>query len=87
MVEIAVVKIGEKGSLVKRGNEFHQIGAIEANPKDTTGAGDLYAAGFLYKLIKGKPLAEAGNTGALLAAKVIEVVGATLPKEIFSYFS
>ncbi len=87
MVEIAVVKMGERGSLVKRGNEFHQIGAIKVDPKDTTGAGDLYAAGFLYKLINGRPLVEAANAGALLAAKVVEVVGATLPKEVFSYFS
>ncbi len=87
MVEIAVIKMGEKGSLVKRGSEFHQIGIVEVNPKDTTGAGDLYAAGFLYGIIKGKPLAEAANTGALLAGKVVEVVGATLPEDVFSHFS
>lgn len=51
MCEIAIVKIGAEGSLVKRANEREAVGAIKAKPIDTTGAGDNYAAGFLYGLI------------------------------------
>jgi sugar/nucleoside kinase (ribokinase family) len=45
---------------------------------DTTGAGDLYAAGFLYGLIQDYPLAVCGRIGSLLSGKVVEVVGAKL---------
>ncbi len=88
ITEIAVVKTGGKGSLVKRNREFHKIGIIEANCIDTTGAGDLYAAGFLYGLIKGFPLEKCGETGALVSGKVIENTGAKINdngwKEIYN---
>jgi len=44
--DIAVVKVGEFGSYVKRGNDYHKEGVIKVNPIDSTGAGDNYAAGF-----------------------------------------
>ena len=50
MTDIAVVKIGSKGSMVKRGDKVYTAGVIKANSIDTTGAGDLYAAGFIYGL-------------------------------------
>jgi sugar/nucleoside kinase (ribokinase family) len=78
---IAVVKTGEKGSLVKSGNEIHRIGINKAECIDTTGAGDLYAAGFLYGLIKNKTLNKCGELGAMLAAHVIEVLGAKIHAE------
>ena len=77
--EIAVVKTGEKGSLIKKGNEIHKIGIIKANCIDSTGAGDLYAAGFLYGLTKDLPLNKCGEIGALLAGNVIEFIGAKIP--------
>jgi sugar/nucleoside kinase (ribokinase family) len=80
-VKIAVVKTGEKGSLLKCGNEKHVIKAIPANCIDTTGAGDLYASGFLYGLSLGLPLDKCGNLGSLLAGNVIEVLGAKISKE------
>jgi sugar/nucleoside kinase (ribokinase family) len=43
---------------------------------DTTGAGDLFAAGFLYGLTQGKPPAECGRIGAICAAEIISHVGA-----------
>lgn len=79
MCNIAVVKTGKQGSLVKQGNEISRIGAIPAKVIDTTGAGDLYAAGFLYGLTKGLTMAQCGHIGALLAGKVIEVIGAKMP--------
>ena len=78
--EIAVVKTGSKGSLVKQGEEITSIGSIMASPVDTTGAGDLYAAGFLYGLATGKSIAECGNTGSLLAGNVIEIMGSKMSK-------
>jgi sugar/nucleoside kinase (ribokinase family) len=42
---------------------------------DTTGAGDLYAAGFLYGLTSGRPLDECGQLGSIAAAEVISHVG------------
>jgi sugar/nucleoside kinase (ribokinase family) len=76
--KIAVVKTGKNGSLIKSGNEMHRLGVIKANSIDTTGAGDLYAAGFLYGLMNNKPLNKCGELGALLAGNVIEVIGAKM---------
>ena len=75
---IAVVKLGKNGSLVRHKDEQHQIGCIPALAIDTTGAGDLYAAGFLYGLIHGYPLPVCGRIGSLLSGKVVEVIGAKL---------
>lgn len=76
--EIAVVKTGSKGSLVKQGGEISAISSIRANPVDTTGAGDLYAAGFLYGLAAGKPIAACGHLGSTLAGNVIETMGSKM---------
>ncbi|MFO8233978.1 MAG: adenosine kinase [Bacteroidales bacterium] len=85
--EIAVVKVGKDGSLIKEGEEKHKVKPIEANPVDTTGAGDAYAAGFLYGLAKQSTLDKCGEIGSILAGKVIEVVGAKMDenkwKEIY----
>jgi len=79
--DIAIVKIGNKGSLIKSGKEVIPIGIIPVSLLDTTGAGDLYAAGFLYALSLGKSLQKCGETGALLAGHVIEVMGSKMPEE------
>jgi sugar/nucleoside kinase (ribokinase family) len=81
ITRIAVVKTGEKGSLVKQGKETAEIPAIPVRVIDTTGAGDLYASGFLFGLVNGWPLKRCGETGALLAGQVIEVLGAKLKEE------
>ncbi|HPE55353.1 MAG TPA: adenosine kinase [Bacteroidales bacterium] len=73
--DIAVVKVGKMGSLIKQGNHVFRIHAITAKSIDTTGAGDLYAAGFIYGLIKGFSLDICGKIGSILAGKTIEVVG------------
>jgi len=79
--QIAVIKLGEKGSIVKSGEEIAAIQAIPAKSIDTTGAGDLYAAGFLLGLTRNKPLHECGSYGSLLAGKTIEVFGAKMDEE------
>ena len=73
--EIAVVKVGKAGSMVRRGDEFHYIEPWPASPVDATGAGDTYAAGFLYAHSLGMPLRVCGEIGSIIAAKVVEVIG------------
>jgi sugar/nucleoside kinase (ribokinase family) len=75
---IAVVKTGKEGSLILRGEEFVKVGSLPVVSKDTTGAGDLYAAGFLYGYANDLPLEKCGIIGALLAGHVIEIIGAKI---------
>lgn len=75
MCGIAVVKVGEEGSWVKRGDEVHFIKPWPGVAIDATGAGDTYAAGFLYAHSLGMPLKVCGEVGSIIAAKVVEVIG------------
>ncbi|KAA6305370.1 hypothetical protein EZS27_042979, partial [termite gut metagenome] len=81
MCSVAVVKVGADGSYIRKGTEKIKI---EASPveeiTDTTGAGDYYAAGFLYGLTCGYSLEKCGKIGAILSENVIQVIGTTLPK-------
>ncbi len=81
MCHIAVVKLGADGSLIRQGEHLVTVEAEPAEVIDTTGAGDLYAAGFLYGLMKAYPLEICGKLGSLMSAKVIEVVGAKIHPE------
>ena len=76
--EITVVKTGEQGSLIAAGGMVTEIAAVPARVVDTTGAGDLYATGFLYGLSKGLPLGVCGGIGSLVASHSIGVIGPTL---------
>jgi sugar/nucleoside kinase (ribokinase family) len=76
--EVAVVKIGSKGSWIKRGLEVIKIGTADVTVKDTTGAGDLYAAGFLYGYSIDRDLEVCGQYGSIMAGKVIEILGARM---------
>ncbi len=73
---IAALTRSERGSVVVAGDELHVIDAKPV-PKvaDTTGAGDLYAAGFLYGYTHGFDLAECGHIAAIAAAEVISHIG------------
>ena len=73
--KIAVVKVGKAGSMVRSGDEYHFIEPWPATPIDATGAGDTYAAGFLYAHSLGMPLKVCGEVGSIIAAKVVEVIG------------
>lgn len=81
MCDVAIVKTGRKGSLISCSNEVCRIDPVKAEPVDTTGAGDLYAAGFLYGLMNDMDLKKSAEIGSLLAGKVIEHVGARIPDE------
>ncbi len=84
MCRIAVVKIGALGSLIKTGERVIRIDPISAKSIDTTGAGDIYASGFLYALSENFDLEIAGKIGSLLAGNVVEVMGAKLPGETWN---
>lgn len=75
LCKISIVKIGKGGSWVKSGEEVHFIPAWPADTVDATGAGDTYAAGFLYAHSLGLPLRVCGEVGSIIAAKVVEVIG------------
>ena len=79
--DTAVVKIGKDGSIIHKGSRSIIVPGIKADLKDTTGAGDLYAAGFLYGLSNGYDLEICGKIGSILGGKVIEVYGARLRDE------
>ncbi|MBR2352813.1 MAG: adenosine kinase [Alistipes sp.] len=85
LCDLAIVKIGMKGALIKHGSEVIHVGIMAAAKRvDTTGAGDFYAAGFMHGLCEGLSLRQCGTIGAITAGKVIEVVGTTLGEEAWS---
>ncbi|MEE8172868.1 MAG: adenosine kinase [Alphaproteobacteria bacterium] len=81
--EIAALTRSEQGSVVVGGGEVHVIGAAPvARVRDTTGAGDLYAAGFLYGFTHDFDLARCGRLGALAAGEIISHFGAKPESDI-----
>jgi sugar/nucleoside kinase (ribokinase family) len=75
--KIAALTRSEQGSIVLRGGETYAVPAAAVGKVvDTTGAGDLYASGFLFGYTHGKPLAECARLGGIAAAEVISHVGA-----------
>ena len=82
--DVSVIKVGSEGSWIKRGEEIIKIGTAQVDLKDTTGAGDLYASGFLYGFANGLDLGKCGLLGSLLAGKVIEIIGARMDESRFN---
>jgi len=75
--EVAAITLSEKGSVVLIGHETYAVDAVPiAAVVDTTGAGDLYAAGFLHGYTTGKSPAECARLGALCASEIISHFGA-----------
>jgi sugar/nucleoside kinase (ribokinase family) len=81
---IAVVKVGKDGSYVRSGNEQVDIAVRPSDCIDTTGAGDLYASGFLYGLANDYPLEVCGKIGSLVSGHVVEVIGAKMTDKVWS---
>ncbi|MFT4303191.1 MAG: adenosine kinase [Candidatus Woesearchaeota archaeon] len=78
ITNIAIIKLGKDGSLIKYQDIIHEIPAINVNAIDTTGAGDAYAAGILYGLINNIDITKTGKIASYLASKVIKKIGARL---------
>lgn len=82
LCDVAVVMTGKKGCWVGHGDAVAHYPAYPIDPPlDTTGAGDLFAAGFLHGYLKGKSLKECAHFGALAAAEVVQIFGAAIPEE------
>lgn len=75
-VDIAALTRSEKGCVILSGDELHIIDATDTKVIDTTGAGDLFASGFLYGLTHNYSLAEAGRMGCICAGEIISHIGA-----------
>jgi len=75
-VSVAALTRGGKGSMVIAGDEAHTIDPFPVEVRDTTGAGDLYAAGFLHGLAQGWSLDRCGTLGSASAAHIISRTGA-----------
>lgn len=75
----AVIKLGANPAIIRKGEEEHRVPAAKVdNVVDTNGAGDIYAAGFLFGLVSGRPLPDCGKIAAALAADVISHTGVTV---------
>jgi sugar/nucleoside kinase (ribokinase family) len=83
--ELAVVKVGRNGSLVMFEDTLYKIPPVPTTAIDTTGAGDLYASGFLYGFINNLGIMNAGYLGSLMASKVIEIYGAKIPETSIAF--
>jgi len=82
MCEIAIVKLGEKGSIIKADGIIYRISAYKTKVVNTNGAGDMYAAGILYGISNGLPIEKAGKIGSYAASLVIGQAEARLNKKI-----
>jgi len=78
---LAVLKVGKRGSYVAHGGMKYVVKPIGTEkPIDTTGAGDLWAAGFLYGLTHGMSIEKSGELGSACGYEVCQVVGASIPE-------
>lgn len=76
---MAAVTLDKEGSILVRGTEVHEIPIYPVHAVDTTGAGDMYAAGILYGLTRELPLPITGRIAAWSAGKIVEHLGPRLP--------
>lgn len=80
-VHVALVTLGKDGSLIGSEGKFYHVDAEGGKPVDTTGAGDNFAAGFLYGQSVGASLEQSAQIGSMLSGYVIDVVGPQVPAD------
>jgi len=81
-VDLAVLKIGARGSLVAHAGQVTRFAAKgDGAAVDTTGAGDLWASGFLYGLVNRRPLVQCGELASMCGYEVCQVMGASIPDQ------
>lgn len=77
---VTAIKYGASGAVIRRGLETCRVEAVPVkNVIDTTGAGDMWAAGFIYGMGSGKDLEECGRYGSILGAEVVQQQGTAIP--------
>ncbi|WP_321492023.1 adenosine kinase [uncultured Desulfobacter sp.] len=83
-VTYAVLKVGSRGSYVWHNSAVTRIEPVIGNdPVDTTGAGDLWAAGFLYGIANGCSIEKSGRLGSICGYEVCQVMGAQIPGQVW----
>lgn len=80
-VELLAVTRSEKGAIVVTDEDTVEIPTTPVKVTDATGAGDQFAAGFLYGLTHNMPLAQCGSLGCRMATHVIQVIGPRLTED------
>lgn len=80
-VDVALVTLGKEGSLIGSHGQFYHVDAEGGKPVDTTGAGDNFAAGFLYGQSVSASLVQSAQIGSMLSGYVIDVVGPQVPAD------
>jgi sugar/nucleoside kinase (ribokinase family) len=84
--EISVMKLGKRGSRIHRNGEVVDIGIVgDGRAVDTTGAGDLWAAGFLYGVTHNYSLNDAGQLAAACGYEVCQVIGANIADDRWAH--
>jgi len=86
LVSIAVLKQGERGSMIMQNGKIETIAPRKVKCIDSTGAGDTYAAGFLYGYCSGWDNNKSGQLASSLASKIVQNIGVNfenLEKEMF----
>ena len=80
--ERVALTLGAKGSILMHDGMLHPVEGVPATAVDTTGAGDMYAAGILYGLTNGLSWPQAGRLASHAAARVVATLGARLPQKL-----
>ncbi len=84
LCDIAAIKVGARGSYIASGGTVEKVEPVPAaRVVDTTGAGDLWAAGFLYGWSRRLPLTECARIGSILGSAVVQTQGAALSDEVW----
>lgn len=81
LCETAVVSLNKEGCFIANNGQKIRCHAYPVQPIDTTGAGDLFAAGILHGYLTGQPWERCAHYGALMGAEVVQVLGAEIPEE------
>ncbi|MFC1607650.1 adenosine kinase [Candidatus Latescibacterota bacterium] len=82
--ECTAVKIGKDGAWIKSGGDVVHTSAISVESViDTTGAGDFWAAGFLYGYLNGRSPSVCGKFGSILGGNVVQYPGTSLPNDVW----
>ncbi|MCB1072655.1 MAG: adenosine kinase [Chlamydiales bacterium] len=83
LCDIAVVTMSERGSWIRRGDTKVYMEALSVKAIDTTGAGDLYASGFLHGYLQGYPLKDCAWIAAFVSSHVVKRIGPEIPKPVW----